>query len=188
LSAPAHANLRDAYTSGAAVVSPHPRAHALHADKRNLVVLGNGDLLAAWGLSGEDRELLAATVPASSVVTAENADMLWAQRRQLFFKPAGGYGSKGAYRGDKLTRRVWSDIVAGGYIAQALVAPSERVVDVGGEATRLKLDVRAYAYAGRIQLLAARTYSGQTTNFRTPGGGFSPVVVLPSSSSPQACC
>jgi hypothetical protein len=188
LSAPAHAGLRDAYTSGAAVVTPHPRAHALHADKRNLVVLGDGDRLAAWGVSREDSELLAATVPAASMVTAENADMLWAQRRQLFFKPAGGYGSKGAYRGDKLTRRVWSDILAGGYIAQALVPPSERLVDVGGEATRLKLDVRAYAYAGRIQLLAARTYSGQTTNFRTPGGGFSPVVVLPSSSTLQACC
>jgi len=30
-----------------------------------------------------------------------------------------------------------------------------------------------------VQLLAARTYTGQTTNFRTAGGGFSPVVVVP---------
>ncbi len=52
-------------------------------------------------------------------------------------------------------------------------------MDVNGEARRLKLDVRAYAYRGTVQLLAARTWSGQTTNFRTPGGGFSPVVVLP---------
>jgi hypothetical protein len=43
----------------------------------------------------------------------------------------------------------------------------------------LKFDVRAYAYAGRVQLLAARIYAGQTTNFRTAGGGFAPVVVLP---------
>lgn len=27
--------------------------------------------------------------------------------------------------------------------------------------------------------LAARMYAGQTTNFRTPGGGFAPVVVVP---------
>ncbi|MFN3496195.1 MAG: hypothetical protein ACK40L_16980, partial [Hydrogenophaga sp.] len=33
-------------------------------------------------------------------------------------------------------------------------------------------------YQGQVQLLAARTWSGQTTNFRTEGGGFSPVVVL----------
>ena len=29
----------------------------------------------------------------------------------------------------------------------------------------------AYAYAGAVQWVAARLYQGQTTNFRTPGGG-----------------
>jgi hypothetical protein len=28
-------------------------------------------------------------------------------------------------------------------------------------------------------LAAARLYQGQTTNMRTPGGGFAPVLVLP---------
>ena len=53
------------------------------------------------------------------------------------------------------------------------------LVMVDGQPTRLKLDLRAYTYGGHIQLLAARTWAGQTTNFRTEGGGFSPVVVLP---------
>ena len=174
-----HAALRAAYVGGAAVITPHPRAHALHADKRNLVVLSDDALLAAWGASHEDRALLRAVVPRTQPVTADNADALWAQRRRLFFKPAGGYGSKAAYRGDKLTRRVWNEILAGNFVAQALVLPSERLVDVDSRPTRLKLDLRAYAYDGAIQLLAARTYCGQTTNFRTSGGGFSPVVVLP---------
>ena len=39
----------------------------------------------------------------------------------------------------------------------------------------LKLDLRNYVYQGRVQLVAARLYQGQTTNFRTPGGGFAPV-------------
>ena len=103
-----------------------------------------------------------------------------ARRRQLFFKPVAGYGAKAAYRGDKLTRRVWSDILAGDFVAQDLVPPSERLVEVNGQPQRLKLDLRAYTWLGQIQLLAARTWTGQTTNFRTPGGGFSPVVVLPS--------
>jgi hypothetical protein len=180
LSQPAHALLRHAYTSGAAVVTPHPRAHALHADKRNLVTLSDDALMASCGASVQDRELLREVVPRTQTVTADNAAALWARRRQLFFKPAGGYGSKAAYRGDKLTRRVWGEITTGGFVAQALVAPSERMVLVGGEPARLKLDVRAFAYRGRIQLLAARTYSGQTTNFRTAGGGFSPLVVVPS--------
>jgi hypothetical protein len=75
---------------------------------------------------------------------------------------------------------VWADIVAGDYVAQTTVPPSERLVLVDGTPTRLKLDLRAYTYRGHIQLLAARTWAGQTTNFRTEGGGFSPVVVLPS--------
>jgi hypothetical protein len=175
-----HTALREAYVSGGTVVTPSPRAHALHADKRNLIALSDPELLAQWGVADADRALLAQVVPKTRAVSAENADALWAGRRHLFFKPAGGYGSKAAYRGDKLTRRVWSEIVEGGFVAQELVPPSERLVDVGGLPTRLKLDVRAYAYAGRILLLAARTYAGQTTNFRTPGGGFSPVIVLPS--------
>jgi hypothetical protein len=187
LSGPAHENLRNAYTAGAAVVTPHPRAHALHADKRNLIALSNDALLASFGASPEDRALLQNVVPRTEAVTLDNADSLWSQRRQLFFKPATGYGSKGAFRGDKLTRRVWDEIVSGGFVAQALVPPSERLVNVGGEPTKLKLDIRAYAYAGRIQLLAARTYAGQTTNFRTAGGGFSPVVVLPPERT-NPCC
>lgn len=174
-----HAALREAYLTTAAVVTPNPRAHALHADKRNLVTLGDDAMLASWGVPQADRTLLRRVVPATQLVTPANADALWARRRQLFFKPATGYGSKAAYRGDKLTRRVWSDIVAGTFLAQELVPPSERMVDVAGKPTRLKFDVRAYAYEGRIQLLAARTYAGQTTNFRTEGGGFSPLVVLP---------
>ena len=32
------------------------------------------------------------------------------------------------------------------------------------------------AYRGEALLYAARMYQGQTTNFRTPGGGFAPVL------------
>ncbi len=180
LSEPRHAALRDAYAAGATVVTPHPRAHALHAHKRNLITLGDAALLARWGASQQDRDLLQAAIPQTLAVTAENADTLWTQRRQWFFKPVAGYGAKAAYRGDKLTKRVWAEIVEGGFIAQALVPPSERLVEVDGVPTRLKVDVRAYSYRGAVQLLAARSYSGQTTNMRTPGGGFCPVIVVPS--------
>ena len=33
----------------------------------------------------------------------------------------------------------------------------------------------SYVYDGAVQLVAARLYQGQTTNFRTAGGGFAPV-------------
>lgn len=179
LAEPAHGALRSAYEAGAVVMSPHPRAHALHAEKRNLVALSDTALLASWGVSEADRALLAAVVPPTVQVTPERAEALWAQRRQWFFKPESGYGGKAVYRGDKLTRRVWEDITAGGFVAQAMVPPSQRLIEVDGVQTDLKFDIRAYAYAGQVQLLAARMYTGQTTNFRTPGGGFAPVVVVP---------
>lgn len=183
-----HAALRDAYAAGAVVLTPHPHAHAVHADKRNLVALSDDALLASLGATEADRATARTVVPRTQRVTADNAQALWAQRRRLFFKPAAGYGSKAAYRGDKLTRRVWDGIVAGGFVAQELVAPSERLVDVGGVPVRLKLDLRAYAYDGDILLLAARTYAGQTTNFRTAGGGFAPVVVLPDLQTTSDSC
>jgi hypothetical protein len=176
---PAHQALRQAYESGATVVTPHPHGHALYADKRNLIGLSQDDLLAAWGVSLADRSLLESAVPQTQLVTADRAEELWAARRQLFFKPVAGFGARAAYRGDKLTRRVWSEILAGDFVAQALVPPSERLIEVDGVLADLKFDIRAYTYSGKVQLLAARMYSGQTTNFRTQGGGFAPVIVVP---------
>lgn len=179
LAEPAHGALKSAYEAGAVVMSPHPRAHALHAEKRNLVALSDATLLASWGVSEADRALLAAVVPQTVQVTPDRSDELWAQRRQWFFKPESGYGGKAVYRGDKLTRRVWKDITEGGFVAQAMVPPSERLIELDGVQSDLKFDIRAYAYAGQVQLLVARMYTGQTTNFRTPGGGFAPVVIVP---------
>jgi hypothetical protein len=179
LDEPEHEALRYAYETESVVLTPDPHAHALYADKRNLIGLSQDDMLAAWGASTEDRYLLKTVVPQTQLVTADRADELWAKRRQLFFKPVAGYGAKAAYRGDKLTRRVWGEILAGDFVAQALVPPGERLIDVDGVLTDLKFDIRAYTYAGRVQLLAARMYTGQTTNFRTKGGGFAPVVIVP---------
>lgn len=170
-----HAALHQAYREDGIVLTPHPRAHALYADKRNLVVLSDQALLSSWGVSGDMIALLAAGIPRTIVVDSAHADELWQARRGLFFKPAMGFGGKAAYRGDKLTRRVWDEILAGQYVAQALVPPSERVIQNEDVPLALKLDLRNYVYDGKVQLLAARLYQGQTTNFRTPGGGFSPV-------------
>ena len=179
LSAPDHSTLRIAYEAGAVVLTPHPRSHALHADKRNLVTFTDDLLLSQWGVASADRELLHRIVPQTWLVTADNAEDLWSRRRRLFFKPAGGYGARAAYRGDKLTRRVWGEILAGTYVAQTLAPPTERMIEVDNVPTSLKFDLRAYTYDGAVLLLAARMYAGQTTNFRTPGGGFAAVVTVP---------
>jgi hypothetical protein len=197
-SEPSSAALRSAYLADAAVITPHPRAYALNADKRNLVVLSDAAQLASCGVDEATIRVLTAGIPRTENVKPEMAADFWARRRQLFFKPVAGYGGKAAYRGDKITQRVFADILAGDYVAQALVPPSQRTLQVDGIAesdktngstamaanaapVALKVDLRNYVYAGQVQLVAARLWAGQTTNFRTPGGGFSPVLVVPCS-------
>lgn len=178
LESPASTALCQAWLGDAAVLTPHPRAHALYADKRNLTRLSDPAWLASIGVDTADRDLLARIVPRTEQVAAVGADELWARRRGLFFKPAAGFGSRAAYRGDKLTRRVFDEILAGDYVAQEFAAPGERLLSLDGAAQSLKYDLRCYAYRGEVLLTVARLWQGQTTNFRTPGGGFAQVEVV----------
>jgi hypothetical protein len=98
----ASAALRSAYLHDAVVLTPHPQAHALYADKRRLAWLSDSEVLQALGVAEGRQELLLAAVPRTVPVTPQNAPELW----------------------------------------------------------------------------AARLYQGQTTNFRTEGGGFAPVYPL----------
>lgn len=185
LDEPANASLRAAYLTDSVVVTPHPQVHALYADKRNLALLGDPRQLAALMAAEDDRRLLAESIPLTVEVRPDSGESFWTTRKQWFFKPVAGYGSKAAYRGDKLTRRVFEEIAAGGYVAQAMVMPSLRRLLVDGSEQEFKLDLRNFVYQGKVQLVAARLYRGQTTNFRTPGGGFAAVVPVPCPTSPK---
>ena len=177
LGRPEHQALRAAYLDGAVVVTPNPRVHALYADKRNLALLSDHAALPAWG---PRRQMLAdlAGVPHTVLVTSDNAQQLWEARKSLFFKPAGGYGSKAVYRGDKVTKGVWAEIIA------ADMSPRNSPHRVSAWSSWMALRRPAKPTSGytytmvRCLLTAARLYQGQTTNFRTPGGGFAPVFVI----------
>jgi hypothetical protein len=171
--------LRRALETGAAVFTPGPRAHALYANKRNLTLLCDRQAMSELGADEKTRDVLAEAVPHTETVTRSKANDLWANRRRLYFKPARGFGSRGTYKGAKLTRKTWSAILDGDYIAQELVEPSERVLLGDDETLTLKLDVRCYVYRGATQLLGARMYRGQTTNFRTVMGGLATVFTTP---------
>ena len=178
--------LREAYLNHGVVLTPHPQAHALYADKRRLAVFSDAAQLQALGVPQATQEVLLEHVPHTEVVDPDDEQRLWAARRNLFFKPVAGFGSRAAYRGDKLTKRVWQDILAGDYVAQSIVLPGERMIDKL-DPKAMKFDLRAYTYDGAVQWVAARMYQGQTTNFRTPGGGFSPVYSTVEVSA-QTCC
>jgi uncharacterized circularly permuted ATP-grasp superfamily protein len=158
-------------------VTPGPHHHALLANKGNLILLSDPEALRRMGADEGDIAALI-TVPHTQALTPENAPQLWNERKQFFFKPLGGHGGKAVYRGDKVTKSTWAEIARGGYIAQQLVTPGERIVEIGQAYESRKMDVRLYTYDGKLLIAAARLYQGQTTNFRTPGGGFAAVFIV----------
>ncbi len=158
------------------VLTPDPDHHALYANKKNLSLLESDEVLALSAFNDEEKEIVKRIIPRTRIVSECSAQTLWEERKKLFFKPFEGFGSKATYRGDKLTQKVWKEILEGNYVAQDLIPPGHRVIK--GRENSLKSDIRAYTYRGEILLMAARLYEGQTTNFRTSGGGFSPVFVL----------
>lgn len=166
-------HIRSAWEKRQVVLTPNPKHYQKYADKRKLAALTDGVSLIAQGVSQDDVYALLKGIPQTKIVDAADAGQWWTDRKQWFFKPISGYGGKGAYRGEKLTKRVFDEILQSEYVAQRLAVPGERKVCVeGSEPQSLKFDVRCYVYNGDIQLVAARLYQGQTTNFRTPGGGF----------------
>lgn len=174
-----HAALRAAYLANQVVLTPHPHAYALVADKRNLARLTDRDSLQAMDVPEPTIAILQAGIPQTKLVLAQDAEDWWPQRKHWFFKPATGYGGKGSYRGANITRKVFGEIIKGGYVAQHIAMPGVRSVRVAGaQPVEFKFDIRCYVYVGEVQLVAARLYQGQTTNFRTAGGGFAVVQVV----------
>lgn len=174
-----HTHIRSAWEKQQVVLTPNPTHFRRYADKRKLSEFSGGDWLRSADVSQASIDALLRGVPETKLVRADKAEQWWNERKQWFFKPVSGYGSKGAYRGDKLTKRVFEEVLRSDYVAQRMAQPGERKVCVeGGEPQMLKFDVRCYVYDGEIQLIAARLYQGQTTNFRTQGGGFALVRLV----------
>ncbi|HUP25251.1 MAG TPA: hypothetical protein VNB06_20225 [Thermoanaerobaculia bacterium] len=172
---PASATVARAWRERLAAVTPDPRAYALYADKRNLPLLTDPKLLHDWGVGATAIATLGATVPPARQVRAADADELWAMRRELFFKPATGHGSRGTYDGSGITRKTFAAVLESPYVAQKRVAPSQRVLAIDGKELALKVDLRCVVYDGDVLLVMARLYRGQTTNMRTEGGGLASV-------------
>lgn len=173
-----YAGIKAAYQSELVVITPNPHHHAIFADKENLELLTSREDLYTLGVESSAIEVLLKGIPRTLKLTLHNETELWARRKSFFFKPTKGYGSKAAYRGDKITHRVWGEILKASYVAQEIITPGIRMVENEGKPIELKHDIRAYTYNGEILLFASRLYMGQTTNFRTIGGGFAPVFVI----------
>jgi hypothetical protein len=170
--------LRAAYLTSSVVVTPSPREHFLLADKRRLAIFSSEQRLRELGVPSEDARFLHSVIPEARALVDLGADVAWRSRADWVFKPAAAFGSRAVYRGDKISRKKFDEILPqSGYMAQRRVEPGLVTVETGGGPRAMKFDVRAYAYRDRVLLLGARVYQGQVTNLRSPGGGFSAICV-----------
>ncbi|MCM2352141.1 MAG: hypothetical protein NDI63_00900 [Pseudobdellovibrio sp.] len=161
LKEPHSAQLKALYTEGKLHLSPTPFEYFMLGDKQRL---------SDWQKQSE------LPVPESLLkiydLAEADKDQVWNERKKLFFKPKASFGSKQAYNGASMSRKVFDEAFAQGFVAQEYAPPPEVDVLQDGQNLRLKYDLRCYAYKDELQLVIARLYQGQTTNLKTIGGGF----------------
>ena len=171
IDAPEHAALRTAYLNRAVCMTPHPFGYGLVADKSQLIKVSNRSILEKCGLLESQINAIQKVALKTVILNSENATSLWDQRKQYFFKPQQAYGGKSTYKGASISRTPFERMIAEASIAQELAEP--------GKVGEFKFDLRVYTHEGQILLIGARFFQGQLLNFKTVGGGFGAVRVLP---------
>ncbi len=178
LSDPSSEELRRAYRAGACGFSPNPKEYILLADKRRLVPMSRDGWLEAVATPDISidaiRNVLLPTWHGSQFA---DTSQVWQKRKQLFFKPPQSYGGKGAYRGSSISRKVFKRVMSQDTLIQQYVPAPKITFECDETSADWKYDLRAYTYGGEVQMLVARIYQGQITNFSKAYGGYCPVFV-----------
>jgi hypothetical protein len=178
LEKPIHAPLRRCFISGGACFSPNPREYWLQADKQRLIQLADKDFVVKAGATPEQISALEQVlIPSFEKTAFPSSDAIWDKRKQLFFKPKRSFGGKSVYRGSSVSRKVFERLMAEDILIQHYW-PAQRVPvdDPRSVLNNWRFDLRFFVYAERIQLVVARIYQGQVTNFSSQLGGFTRVL------------
>lgn len=170
--------LKSAYSSHAACITPQPEEYKLLADKERLLDFSKLGFLEKY-LAPDEVKIFKEVLLEMIEVTSEHQDQIWDNRKKYFFKPKHSFGGKGVYKGESITRKAFAKVVeSNDYIAQEFAPPPTlKISDQVNHEIDAKYDLRFYVYDGEIQFATARTYIGQTTNFRTLGGGFAAISI-----------
>lgn len=146
LKEPAHAHLRQAAIEKKTLITPHPAAYARIADKRNLLRLRHP------------------LNPQSFQLKDKALDEWWPNRKHWVFKPTQGAGSRGVYRGDKITSTKFHTL--------PLETVVQKYIPVPKAEDGSKYDVRVYTQDSHILAAVARHYTGQVMEMRSALAGF----------------
>jgi hypothetical protein len=161
--------LRAACHSERVYAAPNPFTYATRSDKRLLEFLSHAEHDQELGIQADERAILAAHVPPTWVLRADNVEELARRKDELVFKPTHGFAGRGLLRsadvGHSRFRRLLRK--GEGYVAQQRVARSELRAD--GET--LWADLRVWAYRGERLLISGRgSIHPDGLDLRSPGG------------------
>jgi hypothetical protein len=178
LSDPSSEQLRRAYLEGACGFSPNPKEYILLADKRRLVPMSSDGWLETVATSDISIDAIRnVLIPTWHAGEFADISEIWQKRKQLFFKPPQSYGGKAAFRGSSISRKVFNRVMIENTLIQQYVPAPKITFESDETAADWKYDLRAYAYGGEVQLLVARIYQGQITNFNQAYGGYCPIFI-----------
>lgn len=167
--------LKQAYLDKKVCFSPNPHEYFLLADKQRLMDFHDPELLQSLNLSNDDVDIIKTAIPITKVFSAFDKNELWAQRKNLFFKPTNSFGSKQTYKGASISRKLFDELPAQDFLAQEYIPASELPLETPEGVDSFKYDLRCYAYQDELQMVIARIYKGQVTNLKTKYGGFAAV-------------
>jgi hypothetical protein len=175
LESPAMQNLRQAWLKQQICLTPNPFVYGLLADKRRMIIWSDTQQLQPLKLSDAELNCIVQTVPQTLFLSALTAQQAWQSRKQWVFKPENGYGSRGVYVGDKLTKGKCAEFDVNTTLIQQRIPPSQTVIN---SELSYKTDFRLFVYRNQVLAVSARLYQGQVTNLRTENGGFAKVRVV----------
>jgi hypothetical protein len=161
--------LRAAYGAGRVYVAPNPFTYATRSDKRLLEFLSHAQYDQELGIRPEERALLSAHVPPTSVLRAGNLEELAGRKDELVFKPTHGFAGRGLLPSSGVGRSRLRRLLrkGAGYVAQQRAPRSELRADGG----KLWTDLRVWAYRGERLLLSGRgSRHPDGLDLRPPGG------------------
>lgn len=143
---PEHRHLRLSAVAQQVVITPHPAAYARIADKRNLIRLDHP------------------VVPQTHLLGDKDIEYWSEMKKGYVFKPAEGNGSRGVYRGDKLSKTKLQELDPG-TVVQQLCPPPE-------SADKTKYDLRVFTSGTHLLGVATRHFTGQVMEMRSKQAGF----------------
>jgi len=167
-----HQHIRQAGLAGEVVISPHPATYVRVADKRNLPIISDKILNSTIEM---DEYSFKDIIPLTLSMNEKSMDEWIKERKKWVFKPPEGNGSKGVYRGDKISATKLKSLPMESTLAQEYCPPS-----TSEDGT--KLDFRVFTRDNDVLGLATRHFTGQVMEMKGKKSGFK--MALPDS----VCC